>query len=129
MKNDHIIPFRVYVEDTDLMGIVYHARHLYFFERARTEMLREQGFSLTIMAKSNIHFAIREANVVYHLPAFLDDVLTITSSIYNQTACTLTFKQTMQNHQHQLISEATVMTVCVNQALKPRRLPTLLTGA
>ncbi|MBP6917736.1 MAG: YbgC/FadM family acyl-CoA thioesterase [Legionellaceae bacterium] len=120
--------YRVYFEDTDLMGIVYHARHLYFFERARTEMLREHGFSLTVMAQNNIYFAIREAQVRYHFPAYLDDFLNITTSVANKTACTLQFKQTMYNQNDKLISEATVMTVCVDQALKPRRLPTLFIG-
>lgn len=123
MKNDHIIPYRVYFEDTDMMGIVYHARYLYFFERARTEMLREQGFSLTEMAQDNVYFAIREANVRYHMPAYLDDILRITTSIASQTACTLLFQQTMVNQQGKPIAEAAVMTVCVNQALKPRRVP------
>lgn len=126
MKNDHIIPYRVYFEDTDLMGIVYHARYLYFFERARTEMLREHGFSLTVMAQDNIYFAIREANVLYHFPAYLDDMLRITTSVAGQTACTLLFKQMMMNQNDQLIAEATVMTVCVNRELKPRRVPTML---
>ena len=122
------ISYRVYFEDTDLMGLVYHARHLYFFERARTEMLREHGFSLTVMAQNNIYFAIREAQVCYHFPAYLDDFLNITTSVANKTACTLQFKQTMYNQNDKLISEATVMTVCVDQALKPRRLPTLFIG-
>lgn len=123
MKNDYIIPYRVYFEDTDMMGIVYHARYLYFFERARTEMLRELGFSLTEMAQENIYFAIREANVRYHIPAYLDDILQITTSIAEQTACTLLFKQTMVNQQHKHVAEAVVKTVCVNQELKPRRVP------
>lgn len=128
MKKDHIIAYRVYFEDTDLMGIVYHARHLYFFERARTEMLREHGFSLTVMAQNNIYFAIREAQVRYQLPAYLDDFLSIKTSVVNKTACTLQFKQMMYNQNDKLISEATIMTVCVDEALKPRRLPALLIG-
>lgn len=128
MKNQHIIPYRVYFEDTDLMGIVYHARYLYFFERARTEMLRERGFALTVMAKNNIYFAIREANVRYHKPAHLDDILRITTTVVNKTACTLQFKQMMYNQNDALISEATVMTVCVDRDLKPKRVPNRLIG-
>ncbi len=128
MKNDHIIGYRVYFEDTDLMGIVYHARHLYFFERARTEMLRNHGFSLTTMAETNHHFAIREANIRYHYPAHLDDLLSITTSVANRTACTIQFKQMMRNQNDHLISEADVLTVCVNRDLKPKRLPIYLLG-
>ncbi len=128
MKKDHIITYRVYFEDTDMMSIVYHARYLYFFERARTEMLRAQDLSLTAMAHENVYFAIREANVRYHTPAYLDDVLSITTSIVGQTACTLQFKQMMCNQDNKLISEASVMTVCVDRAMKPKRVPSMLRG-
>jgi acyl-CoA thioester hydrolase len=128
MQKDHIIAYRVYFEDTDLMGIVYHARYLYFFERARTEMLRENGFSLTVMAQDNIHFAIREVTIRYHMPARLDDFLQIKTRVVNKTACTLEFKQMMYNQDNTLLSEATVITVCVDQALKPRRVPKMLLG-
>ncbi|HVT63308.1 MAG TPA: YbgC/FadM family acyl-CoA thioesterase [Legionellaceae bacterium] len=128
LKKDYIIAYRVYFEDTDLMGIVYHARHLFFFERARTELLRSHGFSLTTMAQHNIYFAIRDVQIRYHAPAYLDDMLHITTSIENKTACTLQFKQSMHNQEGQLISDATVVTVTVDQSLKPKRLPKILKG-
>lgn len=126
LKKDHIIAYRVYFEDTDVMGIVYHARHLFFFERARTELLRAYGHSLTTMAKQNVYFAIRDVTIRYHAPAYLDDLLHITTSIESKTACTLLFKQTMRNQNNILISEATVVVVTVDQALKPQRLPDIL---
>ncbi|PJD93666.1 MAG: esterase [Legionella sp.] len=128
LKKDHIIAYRVYFEDTDLMGIVYHARYLFFFERARTELLRHYDLSLTTMAQQNIHFAIRDVTVRYHAPAYLDDMLHMTTSIESKTACTLVFKQTMRNQQDKLIAEATVTTVTVDQNLKPKRLPDILRG-
>ena len=128
MQKDHIIAYRVYFEDTDMMGIVYHGRHLYFFERARTEMLRMHGFSLTALARNDVYFAIREAHVHYHAPAYLDDELRITTSIVGQTACTLQFQQTMRNQHEKVISEATIITVCVDTALKPKRLPLRFIG-
>lgn len=128
MKKDHIIGYRVYFEDTDMMGIVYHARYLYFFERARTDMLREQGFSLTAMAQENVYFAIREAQVQYRNPAYLDDFLHISTSFVRSSACTLQFKQTMRNQHNKLVSEALVITVCINKNFKPIRVPNLLIG-
>lgn len=128
MKKNYIMGYRVYFEDTDMMGIVYHARYLHFFERARTEMLRELGFSLTVMAQDNIHFAIREAQVQYRSPAYLDDMLQITTEIAQHSACTLQFKQTMYNQNNKLVSEAMVTTVCVDQNFKPRRVPNQLIG-
>ena len=74
---DHSFTFRVYVEDTDLMGIVYHGNYLCFFERARTEMLRDNGLSLTMMATYGTNFAIHDIHIRYHHPARLDDAITI----------------------------------------------------
>ncbi|WP_267885274.1 tol-pal system-associated acyl-CoA thioesterase [Legionella adelaidensis] len=115
--------FRVYVEDTDLMGIVYHSNYLYFFERARTEMFRNAGLSLTMMAKHGTHFAIHEVQLKYHAPARLDDLLTIKTSCENIRASTLVFNQFIHNESGNLLCEAIVRVVCVNNELKPKRLP------
>ena len=118
--------FRVYVEDTDVMGIVYHGNYLCFFERARTEMLRENGFYLTTMSTYDTHFAIYEVQIRYVYPAKLDDVLKVTTRIEKIKACSLCFKQTMYNQHDQLLSEATVHVVCVDKNLKPKRLSTFV---
>ena len=128
LEKDYIIAYRVYFEDTDLMGIVYHPRYLFFFERARTEMLRHQGISLTTLAKEDLHFAIRDVHITYHFPARLDDWLTIQTTIAEKKACTLQFKQTMVNQNKQLISEAWVKVVTVDHNLKPKRCPASLLG-
>ncbi len=125
MKEDieHCFTYRVYIEDTDQMGIVYHANHLRFFERARTELLRENGLSLTTMAGYDTHFAIHDIHIRYILPARLDDVLTIKTTCERQKACSLLFKQRMYSPTEQLLSEATILVVCVDKNLKPKRLP------
>lgn len=128
LNKDHIISYRVYFEDTDLMGIVYHARYLCFFERARTELLRSQGLSLTALAKLDTHFAIRSLNVNYHYPARLDDVLSVVTALDYQKSCTLLFKQKMLNQDNKLISEAIVTAVTVDSSLKPKRRPILPLG-
>lgn len=116
------VQYRVYFEDTDMLGIVYHARYLYFFERARTELLRDNGFSLTTMAIYDTHFAIREVQVQYIYPARLDDLLTIETTTAPKKACGLLFTQTMTNQEGRRLSEARVEVVCVNKQLKPKRL-------
>jgi len=121
-ENEYCFTYRVYIEDTDQMGIVYHANYLRFFERARTELLRENGLSLTTMAIYGTHFAIHEVNIRYVLPARLDDVVTIKTTWERKKACGLVFNQKMQNQSEQLLSEATVQVVCVDQNLKPKRL-------
>ena len=70
---------RVYWEDTDAGGVVYHARYLNFFERARTEWLRGMGVHQAKMAKEdNTIFAIRNMNISYVMAARLDDELEVT---------------------------------------------------
>lgn len=124
MKNeDHSFSYRVYIEDTDQMGIVYHANHLKFFERARTELLRKNGLSLTTLATYDTHFAIHDLHIQYRLPARLDDVLEIKTHCERYKACGLLFKQRMYNQMNQMLSEVTIQVVCVDKNLKPKRLP------
>jgi len=128
LTKEYIMSYRVYFEDTDLMGIMYHARYLCFFDRARTDMLRAQGVSLTSLAHNDTYFAIRDIQIRYHFPARLDDTLNIISYIEQKKACTLQFKQIMLNQSEQRIAEATVLTVIVDQNLKPKRIPDKLIG-
>ena len=114
--------YRVYVEDTDLMGIVYHANYLCFFERARTEFLRKMGISLTAMASYDTYFAIHDLHIQYLYPARLDDVLTITTVCERKKRCGLLFKQEMHHQAQVKLCEATVQVVCVDKNLKPKRL-------
>ena len=128
LKKEFTIDYRVYIEDTDLMGIVYHPRYLFFFERARTEMLRSYGFSLSQLAEQNIHFAIRDIQMVFHYPARIDDILSIESSIDTVSACSLGFVQHMFNQNRQAIAEARVKVVTVDQFTKPRPFAKTLLG-
>ena len=121
--SEHDFKCRVYIEDTDLMGIVYHANYLCFFERARTEMLRDNGLYLTTMAAYGTYFAIHDIHIKYLHPARLDDVLTINTSYERKKTCSLLFKQIMSNQLGKVLSEAAVQVVCVNNNLKPKPLP------
>ena len=122
-RKEHLFVCRVYVEDTDLMGIVYHANYLNMFERARTELLRDNGLSLTTMAEYGTNFSIYEAHIRYVSPARLDDVLSIKTTGERKKSCSLLFHQVMYNQLDQLLSEATIQVVCVDEHLKPKRLP------
>lgn len=119
----HHVTYRIYTEDTDLMGIVYHANYLRFLERARTEMLREKGFSLTTMSVYDTYFAIHEIQIRYLYPARLDDIITITSFCERKKHCSLLFQQNMSNQFNQTVCKATIQVVCVDKKLKPKRLP------
>lgn len=115
--------FRVYAEDVDYMGIVYHANYLCYFERARTEMLRQNNLVLSDLMKQDTLFAIYDAHLRYKAPARLDDLLTIKTQVQQLGACSFLFDQSMQNEQEIIICEAKIQVVCVNSNLKPKRFP------
>ena len=121
INSTHTSQYRVYVEDTDLMGIIYHAKYLYFFERARTDLLRYNGISLTTMAECDTYFAIRDVHIRYHAPGKLDDMLTINSSITKIQGCTLELSQEMYNQENVLLAKVEIQVVSVNKLLKPKR--------
>lgn len=116
--------FRVYAEDTDLMGIVYHANFLCFFERARTEMLREKNWSLTQMASEyDRHFIISDVKMQFLHPARLDDLLLVSTDIMKRGSCSILFEQNLRNQHNMLLCEAQVKIVCVDSAMKIQRIP------
>lgn len=122
----HHYNVRVYSEDVDYMGIVYHANYLRYFERARTELLRQKNLLLSDLMQLDILFAINEINIRYIKPAQLDDLLMITTEIIERKACSFTFKQNMLNQQGNLLCEANIKAVCVDGQLKPKRLPDIV---
>src|SRR5215469_16865116 len=74
----HTLPLRVYYEDTDAAGMVYHANYLKFAERGRSEMLRSLGFPhRKLGAEHGVGFAVRRCAIEYIAPARLEDDLTV----------------------------------------------------
>lgn len=86
-------PVRVYYEDTDAGGVVYHARYLHFFERARTEFLRAAGFSQQQLLAQNLAFVVKKMTLDYKLPARLDDLLVVESKICELKGAKIVFLQ------------------------------------
>lgn len=86
-------PVRVYYEDTDAGGVVYHARYLHFFERARTEFLRSAGFSQQQLLAQNLAFVVKKMTLDYKLPARLDDLLVVESKISELKGVKIVFLQ------------------------------------
>ncbi len=90
----HRFPIRVYYEDTDFSGIVYHANYLRFIERARTEMLREMDFHQgEIHAGEQAFFVVARMNIEFLRPARMDDLLTVETRVERVTAATLDLDQ------------------------------------
>ncbi len=117
-------PVRVYFEDTDAGGVVYHARYVAFFERARTEMLREHNFHQQQLLGEHVALAVRRMTVEYLSPARLDDLLDVQSEITDIRGASLTFAQRILDSHGKLLSTAEVLIACIDPHLmKPRALP------
>lgn len=123
MTDEYQYQVRVYAEDVDFMGIVYHANYLCYLERARTELLRHYNWMLSDLKKLDTLFAINELFIKYIKPARLDDLVTVNTKITELRTCSLVFEQQMVNQNKELICKAKIQVVCVDGKLKPKRLP------
>ena len=87
-------PLRVYYEDTDAGGVVYHANYLRFMERARTEWLRSLGFEQDqLLAREGVLFAVRRVSVDFTSPARFNDRLLVSARLMQLKKASLTFQQ------------------------------------
>ncbi|EQA3418153.1 tol-pal system-associated acyl-CoA thioesterase [Cronobacter dublinensis] len=117
-------PVRVYYEDTDAGGVVYHASYVAFYERARTEMLRHHHFNQQDLLAERVAFVVRKMTLEYLAPARLDDMLEVQTEITTLRGTSMVFRQRIVNAENQLLNEAEVLIVCVDPLLmKPRALP------
>ncbi len=121
---------RVYYEDTDAAGVVYHTRYLAFMERARTEWLRQFGLSSAELARTQqVLLAVRSVRVDYRRPARLDDLLTVTTEIVSVRGASMTLRQSCLRGD-ELLCEGQVDLACLDAAgFRPRKLPPELAGA
>ena len=125
---------RVYYEDTDAGGIVYHAKYLHFMERARTEWLRDGGLEQQELKHQQQRiFVVTSAQLNWIKPARLDDEIIITAKVASVTAATVIFEQEIYrissvwqntNNEKTLLATAAVTAACVgSDDWKPKRLP------
>ena len=117
---------RVYFEDTDAGGVVYHSRYLNFFERARTEMLRDIGISQTeLREKHGLIWVVLEINVKFRKAAQLDDELLVTAEVTWIKGVRQGFRQQMtRKDDGVLIATAELSAVMLHaDTLKPARMP------
>jgi len=105
---------RVYYEDTDAGGIVYYANYLKFFERARTEWLREIGINQQFFLQQKLGFVVRRVEMDNLASAKLDDLLEVDSSIITLKRASLIFQQQIFNQTQQLLCTALVRIACVD---------------
>ena len=128
----HLFPVRIYYEDTDAGGIVYHAAYLRFAERARTEMMRLAGVGhAELLARHGVTLAVHRCSIEYHRPARLDDAVVVASRITAASGATITIEQQVQRPESDqagflsLVS-LTLRLVTLDRQLRPARLPSAL---
>jgi acyl-CoA thioester hydrolase len=117
-------PVRVYYEDTDRGGVVYHANYLKYLERARTEWLRAQGFEQSALAAAHhVMFVVRSLSLDFLKPARFDDALAVSVEPREVGASRIELAQRVSRAHEDLVT-ARVMIACVNTAtFKPVRIP------
>ena len=113
---------RVYYEDTDFSGRVYHASYLRFLERGRTEWLRRRGFTHRDLAESSgLAFAVRSLQVEYLAPAMMDDLLEVETSVIAVRGASIDFKQRVLRSNKELVT-AEVLVASIRDG-RPARIP------
>ncbi len=122
----HRLAIRVYFEDTDAGGILYHGSHMRFFERGRTEFLRDLGISQSATADRTgpdaLLFVVRRFAIEYIKPGFLDDLLTVETEIAGIAGPRFTVVQRLLRD-GEVIAAADVEVVATGGNGRPRRLP------
>ena len=123
--SDHVIPVRIYYEDTDFSGNVYHAAYLKFFERGRTEFLRDLGIHHHELAEQGIAFAVRSMALEFVAAARIDDLLMVRTTVVESSGVRLVLDQTISRND-KLIASARVTVVAIKMSGGPARLPASL---
>lgn len=121
----HILPIRVYYEDTDMAGIVYYANYLRYIERGRSDWVREMGIEQLAMKADGVVFAVRRVEADYLVPAVFDDLLEVRTWATSITPARMVMRQEVRRAET-LLFQADVTIVCINASGKPCRLPAKL---
>jgi acyl-CoA thioester hydrolase len=108
-------PVRVYWEDTDAGGVVYHASYLRFMERARTEWMRSLGVDQTrFREQTGLAFMVRDMQIDFLRAALLDDELAVTVEVKERRAASILFAQTITRADGSCLIRAAVRVACVD---------------
>lgn len=116
--------FRIYFEDTDVTGIVYHANYVKYFERGRTEALRASFANLSTLMETDdpCTFAVAQIDIRYRLPAKLDDIITVETRLDAAKGAKMVFDQKIYRGED-LLASAMVVIAVITLDGRPRRMP------
>jgi len=122
-EGGHVLPVRVYFEDTDFSGVVYHGAYVHWCERGRSDFLRLLGVrhNELIDADEPAAFVVRRMEFDFRAPARIDDVLEVRTRVQSMRAAYVWLEQTI-THGGKNICQARVQVVLVSQSGKPQRL-------
>ncbi|GAA0911168.1 tol-pal system-associated acyl-CoA thioesterase [Luteibacter anthropi] len=117
-------PIRIYWEDTDAGGLVYHANYVRYFERARTEWLRSHGIDQSAIRESTgLAFVLKHMHLDFHAPARLDDELLVSVAVKEARSASILFSQSVARGETLLV-QAEVRVAMVNlDTMRPAKIP------
>lgn len=120
----HSMDVRIYYEDTDAGGVVYHANYIKYLERARTEYFRSHGIFVAELAKNGFVFPVVRLEIDFKAPALHDDLLSVATCPTRVSGSSFTLCQKIvRQNDDKLLVEGLVTLACINPALKARRVP------
>ncbi len=120
-------PVRVYYEDTDAGGVVYHSNYIRFMERARTEFLRRHDILLSEMERDHrVLFAVTSLSVHFRHPARLDDALDVSVAILKFGAASIVFRQTICCHERLLVEADVRVAALSADGFRPIAVPSII---
>jgi acyl-CoA thioester hydrolase len=128
VEGSHVLPVRVYFEDTDFSGRVYHARYLQFMERGRSDFLRLLGIHHGELAVEGRAFAVRHMAIDFLKPASIDDVLTVRTSTLGATGARVVLRQEVLREDDVLVA-ASVTVALVGRDGRPAKIPRAIRDA
>lgn len=136
IKNENVFlwPIRIYYEDTDAGGVVYHTNYIKFMERARTEWLRDLGFEQDeLREKEGVIFAVRSVQIDYYLPAKFNDELIVSSRVIKFGKASITIEQEVfkknenENKKNDVLCKGIIKVASLDgKSFRPKAMPTRL---
>ena len=124
MKSPFRIPVRVYFQDTDAGGVVFHAQYLAFMERARSELLNAAGIDLArLLGKHRVLFLVYQIVVKYHQPARLNELLSVSAEVVKMGHASLVFRQRVERGGELLVEADITLALVDRDRMKPTRMP------
>lgn len=126
--NKFLWPIRVYYDDTDAGGVVYHSNYLKFMEHARTEWLRDLGVEQDELREHDaVIFAVRAVQVDYFLPAKFNDELMVSSQVIKKGKASISIEQEIISKDNTVLCKGMVKVATLDSnSFKPKAMPEVL---